>query len=84
MKQMKKILSMFLALVMLFASCSFDTFAATDANVISESEPDVSPSNEQEGEAVVTESTAEDFTYTILNGTYCEITGYDGTETEIL
>lgn len=44
-------------------------------------EPAVSQTVTEVAEAVVSEATG--FSYTVLNGTYCEVTGYTGTETAI-
>lgn len=38
---------------------------------------------EQSSELISAQSEVADFTYNVLNGTYCEITGYTGSDTEI-
>ena len=45
--------------------------------------PEEEPEEELEEEPVVLFGEEEDFSYSVLNGTYCMLTGYNGTATEV-
>ena len=70
-KVFKKVLSVFLVVLMLLTSAQLQGFVGLE------------PPNIFNLSSFAAEYTSVDeFTFTVLNGTYCSITGYKGTATE--
>ena len=83
LKQAKSAISMVLTVLMLLSNLTGLTFAATSEESTETTEPTSTTENTEVTEVTSqqgTQVTNGDFTFTVLNGTYCEVTLYHGTD----
>ena len=84
MKRIKRMLAFCLAIIMFVSACPISSFAATTDGSLEVVQDPTLEGNDYEQAIVVAQNEISDFTYKVLNGTFCEITGYTGTTSEVV